>query len=100
MASLSNCDLAHLPLSCTTPSTETCWLVVSFIGRPFSPGGFVDMTAARRGSHRPRTTPISHRATDSLPLLRGRRRKLGPVIFGLVVESYERSAANENGGFR
>src|SRR5437773_872560 len=35
MASLSNCDLAHLPLFWTTPSTETCWLVVSFMTTSF-----------------------------------------------------------------
>src|SRR5437773_10329740 len=35
MASLSNCDLAHLPLFWTTPSTETCWLVVSFMSSSF-----------------------------------------------------------------
>src|SRR6266567_5124702 len=71
MASLSNSGLAHPPRSnpplrfssgppfpCTTPSTETCVVVVSFMGSSLSlVVVFLVMTAPRRASHRSNVAP-------------------------------------------
>src|SRR6516225_8208440 len=54
-----------MPLSCTTPSTEICWLVVSFMSSS-SRSGLSFMTAPRRGTSSvalrplPEVQPVAH----------------------------------------
>src|SRR5205823_3494943 len=80
MESLSNSGLAHPPRSipgskssflppfaCTTPSTEICVLVVSFIGSDLPLGGFLAVTASGRRSHQSSLLPQTEGETVLSP---------------------------------